>query len=88
MKKKKKIQIKKKKMWLEQCPDEFKPVNYRKYVDDIFPLLNSQDHLTKFQDYLNTLHTSMEFSILLLLFIKNLLLVVFKHILTVFYHQI
>ena len=25
-----------KKKWLEQCPDEFKPVYYRRYVGDIF----------------------------------------------------
>ena len=27
------------KKWLEQCPEEFKPVYYRRYVDDIFVLL-------------------------------------------------
>ena len=26
--------------WLEQCRNEFKPVFYRRYVDDIFVLLN------------------------------------------------
>ena len=24
--------------WLEQCPDEFKPVYYRRYEDNIFAL--------------------------------------------------
>ena len=27
--------------WLEQCPNEFKPVFYRRYVDDIFVLFKS-----------------------------------------------
>ena len=41
------------KRWLGQCPNKFKPVYYRKYVDDIFVLFKSQDHLTKFRDYLS-----------------------------------
>ena len=27
------------KKWLEKCPAKFKPVCYRRYVDDIFVLL-------------------------------------------------
>ena len=51
-----------KKKWLEQCPDEFKPVYYRRYVDDIFVLFKSRDHLIKFRDYLNKCHSNMKFS--------------------------
>ena len=40
------------KRWLEQCPNKFKSVYYRKYVDDVFVLFKSKDHLTKFCDYL------------------------------------
>ena len=32
-------------IWLNECPDEFKPVYYRRYVDDIFVLFRSPDHL-------------------------------------------
>ena len=36
--------------WLEHCPKEFKPVFYRRYVDDIFVLFESAKHLSKFRD--------------------------------------
>ena len=42
--------------WLEQCPNEFKPVFSRRYVDDIFVLFESAEHLSKFNTYLNTCH--------------------------------
>ena len=35
---------------LNECPDEFKPVYYRAYVDDIFVLLCSPGHLEKCQN--------------------------------------
>ena len=50
------------KKWLEQCPDKFKSVYYRRYVDDIFVLFKSHDHLIKFRDYLNKCHPNMKFS--------------------------
>ena len=34
-------------IWLNECPDEFKPVYYRKYVDDIFILFRSPVYLEK-----------------------------------------
>ena len=45
--------------WLEQCPKEFKSVLYRRYVDDIFVLFESAEHLSKFR---NTCHSDMSFS--------------------------
>ena len=48
--------------WLEQCPNEFKPVFYRRYMDDIFVLFKSAEHLSKFLDYFNTYHQNMYFS--------------------------
>ena len=47
--------------WLEQCPKEFKPVCYRRYVD-IFILIESAEHLSKFRDYFNTCNPDMSFS--------------------------
>ena len=32
--------------WLEQCPNEFKPVFYRRYVDVVFVLFKSAEHLS------------------------------------------
>ena len=48
--------------WLEQCPKEFKPAFYRRYVDDIFVLFESAEHLSKYRDYFNTRHPNMSFS--------------------------
>ena len=49
--------------WLEQCPKEFKPVFYRRYVDDIFVLFESAEHLSQFRNYFNTCHSNMSFSL-------------------------
>ena len=48
--------------WLEKCPLEFKPVFYRRYVDDIFVLFKSPDHIEKFRNYFNSCHPNMSFS--------------------------
>ena len=45
--------------YLEECPSEFKPVFYRRYVDDIFVLFKPTDHLEKFCNYFNTCHPNM-----------------------------
>ena len=37
------------KFWLQNCPSEFKPVIYRRYVDDVFLLFRSQHSIVKFQ---------------------------------------
>ena len=39
-------------VWLKKCPDQFKPVYYKRYADDIFVLFRSPDHLEKFKNYL------------------------------------
>ena len=36
------------KIWLQNCPSEFKPVIYRRYVDDKFLLFRSNHHIEKF----------------------------------------
>ena len=41
------------KNWLNNCPQGFKPAFYRRYVDDIFKLFKSNDHLKYFQNFLN-----------------------------------
>ena len=43
-------------IWLNECPDEFTPVYYRRNVDDIFVLFRSPVHFEKFQNYLNSKH--------------------------------
>ena len=48
--------------WREQYPSQFKPVFYRRYVDDIFVLFESAEQLSIFHAYLNTCHPNMSFS--------------------------
>ncbi|XP_057305452.1 uncharacterized protein LOC130642384 [Hydractinia symbiolongicarpus] len=48
--------------WLNNCPTEFKPVYFKRYVDDIFVLFSSPDHLPKFQNYLNKCHPNISFT--------------------------
>ena len=48
-------------IWLNDCPADFKPVYYRRYVDDIFALIHSLNHLEKFANYLNSKHNNIKF---------------------------
>ena len=49
--------------WLRDCPNGFKPVFYRRYVDDIFALFSSPDHADKFKEYLSSKHPNINFSL-------------------------
>ena len=51
------------KKWLEHCPLEYRPLHYRRYVDDIFVLFNSVEQLKRFHSYLNSRHLNMSFTI-------------------------
>ena len=48
--------------WLDNCPTAFRPVYYKRYVDDIFVLLPSSDCLSSFKEYLNKQHPNMHFT--------------------------
>ena len=50
------------KIWLQNCPSEFKPVIYRRYVDDTFPFFRSKYHIEKFRNYLNRQHKNIKFT--------------------------
>ena len=50
------------KEWLENCPSYFKPVVYKRYVDDIFVLFSSKEHLQLFVDYMNKQHRCIKFT--------------------------
>ena len=39
--------------WLNECPPDFKPMYYRRYVDDSFLLFKSEDQISHFQNYRN-----------------------------------
>ena len=56
------------KLWLmhfyaiTKCPEEFKPVFYRRYVDDIFELFRKEEHLKLFVNYFNLCHENIKFT--------------------------
>ena len=47
---------------LRDCPSEFKPDFYRRYVDDTFLLYVSSDSIDKFLDYVNNKHPNISFT--------------------------
>ena len=49
-------------MFSIKCPKEFKPVFYRRYVDEIFVLFESAQNLSKFCNYFDACHPNMSFS--------------------------
>ena len=49
--------------WLRDCPNNFKPVFYRRYVDDIVALFSSPDHADTFKEYLSSKHPNINFSL-------------------------
>ena len=50
------------KNWLNECPSQFKPVVYKRYVDDIFVLFKSKEHLKLFVNYMNSKHRNIKFT--------------------------
>ena len=48
-------------IWLDNCPRQFKPLYFRRYVDDIFVLFSKEDHVNKFDKYLNSRHDRIKF---------------------------
>lgn len=50
------------KQWLDNCPIEFKPVFYKRYVDDIIVLFKHKSHVLKFKCYLNKQHQNINFT--------------------------
>ena len=50
------------KIWLDECPDEIKPLQYRRYVDDIFVLCRDRNHHERFKEYMNSRHQNIKFT--------------------------
>ena len=46
--------------WLKDCPKNFKPIYYKRYVDDIF-LFNKPEHAQFFHEYVNKKHKNIRF---------------------------
>ena len=49
-------------MGLDKCPLQFKPIYYRRYVDDIFLMFEKKDHVKKFLNYMNSCHQNIKFT--------------------------
>ena len=50
------------KKWLQDCPSHFKPVLYRRYVDDTFLLFTDDNHIDQFLMFLNSQHPNISFT--------------------------
>ena len=50
------------KEWLDNCPIHFKPMIYKRYVDDIFVLFLSKEHHELLVDYMNKQHKCLKFT--------------------------
>ena len=48
--------------WIQECPAEFRPVFYRRYVDDTFLLFRDPSHPQDFLEYINSQHQNMKFT--------------------------
>ena len=48
--------------WLSDRPSEYKPVLYRRCVDDTFLLFQDELHIQQFLDYLNSQHRNINFT--------------------------
>ena len=42
--------------WVNNCPQEFRPVYYRRYIDDVIVLFKEKTHVKKFLRYTNSRH--------------------------------
>ena len=48
--------------WLENCPPQFKPLFYRRYIDDTFVVFKSSEHVDKFLSFINNQHRCISFT--------------------------
>ena len=50
------------KSWLDNCPVEFRPTFYTRYLDDTFTLFRNEDHSKKFLGFLNSQPRTINFT--------------------------
>ena len=48
--------------FLEKCPSDFKPLFYRRYLDDTFVVFNSRSQCENFFKYLSSWHKNLKFT--------------------------
>ena len=49
-------------IWLRNGSSECKPSHYKRYVDDIFALFESETQVEPFKNFMNTFHPKMKFT--------------------------
>ena len=49
--------------WLDECPLDFKPLLYKRYVDDTFLIFKKKEHVNRFLVYLNNKHRNINFTL-------------------------
>ena len=49
--------------WLTDCPSDFKPLYYKRYVDDTFVIFKNEHQATQFLTYMNLKHRKIKFTI-------------------------
>ena len=49
-------------IWLKKCSEKFKPVYYKRFMDDTFLLFSSKDHIKNFFRDINSRHKNMSFT--------------------------
>ena len=52
-----------KEQWMFDCPIDYKPISYRRYVDDTFLLFSCELHATKFLNYRNSKHRNIKITV-------------------------
>ena len=50
------------KIWLDDCPLAYKPILYKRYVDDTCLLFRKPEHASTFLAYLNSKHPNIKFT--------------------------
>ena len=51
------------KNWLQNCPLDFKPLFYKRYIDDNFLLFTNEQHAHMFLQYFNNQHVNITFTL-------------------------
>ena len=49
-------------IWIEKCPLQFQPKYYHRYVNNIFLMFESRDHVKKFLRYMNSCRPNIQFT--------------------------
>ena len=49
--------------YLNECPPHFKPIFYRRYVDDTFVIFKEKEHARMFLDFINGFHNNINFTL-------------------------